>query len=416
MEVIIRNKKLYFILLLLLIGLSWSSPAARALTWPEALELAAANNDQIKSAQKQLDASQWSYYKAYGNFLPQISASASAGNSVSGGAGSDRYSYGISASQTLFKGLNNYYNLRSAELDLAYDRLNLQKTKSDIFYSTRLGFIDLFLSQQAVEVQQQIKKDREENARMIKLLYDSGKEDKGNYLRTQAQLAEAEHNVSAARRQLELAQLKLDQLIGCGTVAAEDPGEANPVAAPDLDRLTKDSLSYRLAANQLEQAKVSNDKTLGEYLPSLSLSAGWQKSGSSWPPEASSRSWSLSASLPIFPGGTNIADSFINGLLLEKAKADLAQSQKDIYYSIKQAYIDLEDRIEAYSIQKLYLAAAQERSRISQVKYLNGLASYNDWDQIQTDYVNSRNSLLNSSSQALTAEADWYRSYGEWVK
>lgn len=388
---------------------------ARALTWPEALALAEQNNVQVKSAQKQVEASQWSYYKAYGNFLPQVSASASAGGSLSG-SGSERYSYGISASQTLFKGLGNYYNLRSAELDLAYDRLNLQKAQADVFYAVRLGFVALFLAQQDVEVQQQIKDDRDKNARMIKLLYDSGKEDKGNYLRTQAQLAEAEHDVLAAKRQLELAQLKLDQLIGCGAVTADDPGEAKPVAAPDLDQLTKNSLSYQMAANQLEQAQINNDKTIGEYLPSLTLSAGWQKSGSSWPPEASSRSWSLSASLPIFPGGTNIADSFINGLLLAKAREDMAQSQKDAYYNIKQAYIDLEDRIEAYSVQKLFLAAAQERARISQVKYLNGLSSYNDWDQIQTDYVGSRNSLLNSSSQALTAEADWYRSYGEWVK
>lgn len=389
---------------------------AQTLTWPAAFQLAEQNNDQIKSAQKQLDASNWSYYKAYGNFLPQVSASVSTGNSVSADGSSDRYSYGISASQSIFKGLSNYYNLRSAELNLAYDRLNLQKTKSDVFYSVRLAFTDLFLSQQTVEVQQQIKKDRTANARMIKLLYDSGKEDKGNYLRTQAQMIEADHNVIAAQRELELTQLKLDQLIGCGTVVAEGPGEVQPVDKPDLDKLLKNSPAYLMAVNKLAQAQITSDKTIGEYLPSVSLSAGWQKSGSTWPPESSSRSWSLSASIPIFPGGTNIADSFINGLLLDKAKTDLAQSQKDIYFNIKSAYINLEDKIESYAIQKLYLEASQERSRIVQVKYLNGLASYNDWDQIQNDYISNRNSLINSNWQALTAEADWYKSYGEWIK
>ena len=387
-----------------------------ALTWQEALSQAANKSNEIQGARKQLEAYQWTYYKSYSNFLPQVSAGLSQGESTGGSGTSTSYSYGLNATQSLFKGLSNYYNLRSAAVNYDYYRANLQNTEADAYYQLRLAFIDLYVAQQNVAVRERILKSRAENERMIKLFYDSGTEDKGNYLRTQAQLNEAEYNVASAKRSLELARLKLAQLLDSSITSAEGSPAVVAVLLPDLDSLIDKSPVYLLAKYQLESADINQQKTLSGFLPSVSLNGSYQKSGSDWPPASSSKSWSLSISLPLFPGGSNFIDRVIYGLQLEKAREDFAKNQKDLYYTIKEAYESLKDAIEAYSVQKTYLAASSERAKIAQSKYLNGLISYNDWDLIQNEYINNQNTLLNYNKNALVAEASWYKSYGGYIK
>lgn len=392
------------------------TPGVLASTWQEVLSAASQKSNEIKSARKQLDAYQWTYYKSFSNFLPQVSANLSAGESTNSGGTANSYSYGLSASQAIFKGLVNYYNFLSAGINYDFYRANLQLASADAYYTLRLAFIDLYLAQQNVGVREQIRQSRAENERMIKLLYESGKEDKGNYLRTQAQLNDASYSVISAKRQLELARVKLAQLIDADVTAAEGKLVSGSIAPPDIDWLAKNAPSYLMAKDQLDLADIAEKNTVSEFLPSISLNGSVQRSGSDWPPSADSKSVSLNVSLPIFPGGSNFADRASFGLLLEKAHEDFAQSQKDIYFSIKEAYENLQDAIEGYGVQKQYLDASAERAKIAQVKYLDGLISYSDWDLIQNEYISNQISLLGYNRIALAAEASWYKSYGGWVK
>jgi outer membrane protein TolC len=387
-----------------------------ALTWQEVLSQTSQKSNEIGSARKQLDAYQWTYYKSYSNFLPQVSAGLSMGESTAASGTSNSYSYGLSATQSVFKGLGNYYNLRSATVNYDYYRANLRNTEADAYYQARLAFVDLYVAQQNIAVREKILQSRADNARMIKLFYDSGTEDKGNYLRTQAQLADAQYGVASAKRQLELARIKLAQLIDSDAASVEGKPAAAPVPLPDLGSLAKNSPAYLMAKDQLELADINQQDTLSEFLPSVSLNASYQKSGNSWPPSASNKSLSLNVSLPLFPGGSNFADRAIYGLLLEKAREDFARSRKDLYYTIEQAYENLKDAVEGYAVQKTFLDSSAERARIAQSKYLNGLITYTEWDQIQNEYISNQTSLLNYNKQALVAEANWHKSYGGYVK
>lgn len=404
------------VLIALLLFLSLAGNAF-SMTWEAAMTQAGENSNSIKSAQKQLEAYRWSYYRSYSNFLPQVSASLSMGESAGSSGNSYSDSFGLSVRQTLFNGTANYYNVRSAAVNLELYTASLQNTMADFYSQVRQGFVDLAIAQNNWEVQKKIRSSRQTNLKMIQLLYDGGREDKGNYLRTKSQLASADFNVAAAMRQLELAQLKLSQLIGTAVTTAE--GELSTVTVeglPDFEDLLEKAPANIVARSQLELADISQKESLSGFLPTVSLSGSYQKSGSSWPPDNTSKSLSLSVSLPIFPGGSNIADRMIAGFQLDKAREDFAKSRKDLYYSIRQAYNSLKDAIEAYNVQKTALDASAERARIAQTSYINGLISYIDWDTIQNDYINNQNSLLNYQRNMLVAESNWYKSYGRWVK
>jgi outer membrane protein TolC len=151
-------------------------------------------------------------------------------------------------------------------------------------------------------------------------------------------------------------------------------------------------------------------------LPSLSLSGSYRKSGDDWPPDTSSKSWSLSLSYSLFPGGSNVAERAIEGAQLDAAREDFARSVKDLRYSLQQAYQDYEDALEALEVTKISLAASQERAKITEVKYLNGLIGYDEWYRIENTSIQDQKSLLTSRKSALLAEASWHKTCGGYVQ
>lgn len=382
-------------------------------TWTEVSSLCKANNNNILSAKKQLEVGRWSYYRTIGSFLPQVSASMSIGESSSDtSARAKNSSYGLSATQSLFTGFSNINASKKAMAQLNYDEANLNKTISDSLYEARAAFVDSYMSKANIILQAQILKRRKDNNGLIQLRYETGREDKGNLMLTQADKMGAEYNVSAAERAYALSQVKLTQTIGKSIKDVKLDETVTKKDKPDFDRLTEKTPSYLMAKYNLESVRIDSQNTLSEFLPNVSLSAGIRKSGTDWPPSSQSKSWSLNVSYPFFPGGTNIADVIIKNNALGQALQDFENTKQQLRYSVESAYIDLENQMEGLKVSAFYLETAQERAKIARAKYMNGLMSYNDWDRIENSFIAAAKDLLNAKKAALISEAAWYNSYG----
>lgn len=393
--------------------------SAHAMTWQEALTLSKDHNNDLKSAQKQLDSSKYTYYRSYTGLLPQLSANMSmsqTGLASIGASATTVYSYGLNATEYLFNGPTNFSSVHSAYNSYLLNQANFQVSEASIYYQIRLAFIDLYVAQENVKLQDQILSRQKENSRLISLQYDSGAEDKGNLLRTQANEKQSEYNLNSAKRDLRLAKLKLSQLLGYDAVTAEGAMSTSPEANPDFDNLISNSPDYLLAKYQLESFKIAQGSTVNEFLPSLSLSGAYRNSGYNWPPNTETNSWSLNLSYSFFPGGSNLVDSVINNINLDKAKEDFEKSKKDVLYTIEDAFEKYNDSIENLEVKKSILNAATERSKIGQEKYINGLATYTEWDISESDLISSQISALNAQKSALYAEATWNKSFGGYIK
>ncbi len=380
--------------------------------------MAKRNNPELQSARKQTEAAQWSLYRSYSSFLPQLSASASTGQSTSGtpAATANSSSYGLSVSQTLFSGLDNYYSAWSARTDLDYYRAALLKAEADVYYSLRQAFVDLSVAGENLTLYKQILDRRRNNSDLIGLRYDSGREDKGALLRTQADQADAAASVAAAERALALARLKLSQLISTEVDKAEGELAAGTVAAPDYGKFLAVAPAHIMKVKQLEKADIALRQTVGGFLPSVSLSGSYRKNGSDWPPQSDSNSWSLSLSYSLFPGGANIIDRAIYAAQYDQAKQDYQQASNDLRYGLQSAYQAFLDALEAEKTARLSLDAASLRAEIARTKYINGLTTYDEWDRIENDYISAQRNLLSRKRSALYAEAAWFNSYGGYVK
>jgi len=407
--------KKYFLTALILLIISVSS---FPLTWKEALTLAEKNSKEIAGAKKQLEASEWSYRKAFSSILPQLSASAGMSENTADSTTevSRSYSSAFSVSQTLFSGLENIYNIQSAYADLEYQKATLLSVKTAYYYDLRSAYIDALVAQENVGLSRQILKQRKQNTKLIQLRYDSGREDQGNLLTTKADQANSEHDYSAARRDLKLSLLKLSQLLGKDVLNAESDTKFSSAGEPDLDQVLRSTPTYIIQQKQLELAEISKNKNISEYLPSISLSASRRSTGDEWPPNTGSNSWGWNLSYSFLPGGSNIADSFITGSQLDAARYDFEVSIKQLRYDLENALLNYTNALELLDVAKIQLAAAKERVDISQAKYMNGLVAYDEWYRIENTYIQAQKGLLSAERTTFLAEAAWHKSYGGWIK
>ncbi len=407
-----RRTVLFFFLIIVLGG------RVLALTWGEAVVIAGQKSHDLISAEKELESSEWSYRKAISAFLPQLSANAGFSETLNStnSADSKSYSYGLSATQYLFKGTEGFYGIQSAYANVEYKKAALQATRASVLYDLRSAFVDLLYAQENITLSEKILKQREQNSRLIQLRYDSGKEDKGNLMTTQADEAQARYDLSAAERDQKLARLKLSQLLQSDVAEVEGVGELQVPEEPVFVKLLEVTPSYVTARKQLEMAELSQKASISGFLPSLSLSGSYRNKGSEWPPDEESKSWSVNLSYPFFPGGGNIADRAIAGADLDRAREEFDKGIKDLRYSLEDNYESFRGALDALEISKISLSAAEERSKITNVKYLNGLTGYDEWYRIENAYIQAQRQLLSSKRSALLAEAAWHKSYGGYVQ
>jgi outer membrane protein len=405
-------------LLITTVIVSVLASAVCALTWQQTWELAERNNYQIKSAASQTEASRWSYYKSFSPFLPQLSASLSMGESSSGSFANPTTSdsYGLSATQSLFSGLDNYYGNLSARVNYDLSQTSLRKTESDVSLLVRQQFIELAVADENLKLLKSILARRRDNSALIELQFKNGREDKGALLRTQADEAEAEYNLSSAGRTRLLSKLKLTQLLSFEVDKAEGELKVTLPDSPNYDKLLLSVPSYIMALKQAESADIAYRQTIGGFLPSVSLLGSIRKSGTDWSALNRSNSWSLSLSYPFFPGGSNVADRFRFAALNDQARQDLIKTRNDLRYELESAYAQFKDTLEAQKVAQLSEAAAKLRAEIAGTKYLNGLIGYDEWVIIENDYINSQKSSLSRKRAELLAEAAWVNSYGGIVK
>lgn len=390
-------------------------PAAAAaadgltLTWDQARRLALENNPSVKAARASMEQAGYSYQAALNSYLPQVSASHSV--SRSGGDGSspaNRWNASLSASQELL-------NLRTVSA-VKSGRIAREKAEADYAAASASArqalagaFADLLFAQRRADVQKKIHGIRQENARLLRLKYESGLESKGNALYTEALAVNAAVSVKKAGRDLASAQRALLEAIGLEGVTAV--AAAGDLAVPEF------SLDDAAVSAALERSPriVSAKKTLeaaGERAasaryyayPSLKASGSYGWSGEREFPDNKSWSMGLSLSLPLFSGGPTYHFSSLaaSRKALAAAEQDYRAARLALAGSLRSGYDGYLSAAETAAASVSLLAANEERYREAQIKYMAGKISFIDLVNVEQNFVDSD---LNGLDLARTAHS-----------
>ncbi|OGS21075.1 MAG: hypothetical protein A2252_04060 [Elusimicrobia bacterium RIFOXYA2_FULL_39_19] len=406
-------KKILFAILLLVCA----SLEARELTWEDVLKEAKQNNPSLKKAQSSLQQAEINYSKSWANFLPQVSASASTGRSGSNSSsGSTSNSIGVSASISLFSGFSDTSELSARNKDLEIEKMRYTRSLSDIIYNLKKSFITLLFAQESVQVSQKILERRTLNFELISVKYESGREDKGSFLRVEADKLQAEYDLKKAKRNLDVITIQLLKDMGIGKIepitVIGDLSALPEAQEVKINEIIKNVPEYIIAQDNLEKAHYDIVSAKSVYYPGVSLSGGVSESGSSFPLDSNSWNARLGISLPLYTGGKNkynLQTAKQSKLILDNT---FKETVLNLYLKLNSYWNDLINSIDNAQLRQKYLDASSEQSKINSQKYLNGLVTYNEWYSSENDYISSQRSLLDAKRDRILSEALWHNALG----
>jgi len=416
--------------LLFFCGFSVTASAEETLTWQDCVREAQKNHPDLISAQEGINEARSNKGIAASDFLPQITSNASASRAKTTTLSSDNdktsrignsYSYGVSGRQLLFDGFKTYHNFRSASENMKAAQFTYRFTSSEVRLRLRAAFINLLKAQELLRITEDIRNIRKNNLDLITLRYQSGLEHKGAMLTAQANLAEAEFEITQARRALEVVQRELTKEMGrreFSPMRAEGAFEVIDTASekPDFEALARNNPSLEKLAAQKNAASYGLKATYANFLPEVSAEAGASRTGAHWLPKNDQWNAGLTASFPIFEGGLRLAQVSQARALLNQAEADEHSAKDGIILTLQQTWAALQDAAETVMVQKKFLEAAEERSKIAGEQYALGLVQFDNWTIIEDGLVTTKKTFLNAQANALIAEANWVQAKGETLE
>ncbi|MFC2060951.1 TolC family protein [Elusimicrobiota bacterium] len=404
------KKTLLFIFTMLF---SLNSLYCNTLTWNDVLKEALKKNPEIANARNSLKLSDISYKSAFLNYYPDVSGSMSMRKSDSRDTS---YSYGFSSKLTIFKGFKNVTEVKLKRTNLTIQEATYKRRLSDFIYDLRISFAQVLKINETLMLLDEIQNRRKNNMELVKLRYDAGREDKGAYLRSEADYLQAEYETQSENRNYKI--VKAELLKNIGKDIYEEIDVTGTFNIPEInERPSKELLQmnpdYIIIKHRLEASKYELKYKYGDFYPNIGLSGSVSRSGDNWPPIDDSWGVGLSLSYPFFSGGRDfyeLKSAKLNKLIAEN---DLENTEHELMLQIESAYNDLIDSMEYYKVREKFYAARKERSEISREKYINGLISYQDWDSIENEFINAEKSILDARYNVFASWAKWLRIIGE---
>jgi outer membrane protein TolC len=391
--------------------------AEEALTWENCVQEAKKNHPDLISSEAVVKQAQANQAIAISNILPQVSTEVRQNTSEAATKRSDTYSYGVTAQQLLFDGLKTPYDIAAAARNVKSASYNYEVTSADIRLRLRTAFIELLKAQEFVTIAENIAKRRKQNADLVQLLYDGGREHRGSLLTAQANLSQAEFDVAQANRNIILVQRQLTKELGRTELKPiKAIGDFNMIPTiskrPDFEALAATTPSLESLVAKKEAAKLNLKSAKAEFFPQLYANAQAGRSDSYWPPDNDEWSAGVTLSFSLFEGGRRWADVSKARAVLNQTEADERSNRDNVILTLEETWTNWQNAIDNVTVRKNFLQASEERAKIAQAQYSNGLISFDNWTIIEDDLVQAQKSFLDAQANAFLAEAQWIQAQG----
>jgi len=410
-------KKLAWVLLFFpqIAGAAESFPP---LTWRDCVAIALEKNPDLMSARKNLASARAQYYGSFNGYSPQVVFSNSINDSDSHPVDS-RWQAQAQASMNFFNASENAA-IRQAAATLNQAEASYRVTSSNVRDSLRQAFANLLFDQESVRVGEKILEVRQANAKMVALMYDSGRESKGNMLREKAELKQAEVDLASAVRRLRASQQELNRQLGqdgFGVVSAT--GTLTAAALPELPDTaalvdTNPQVAAQKSAVEISYANLKSARS--NLWPFISGQYSRSFSGPTEFPNESAQ-WNASAVISYRLFGNGITSTYYAASSAkrgyEKAGEDLRSTRNQVRSNLESSWANLASSIDQVQVQNQFLEAARQRNDEAQIGYTSGLTSFQDWELAVADFVNFERGVIQADLSAVVSESAWLKALGK---
>ncbi len=281
--------KKVFVITYILSTFIYAGYAQNVWTLEQCIDVALANNLDIKQQELNRKSKEIAYNQARQNLLPDLNASA--GQSFNYGrslnndniyqsANSSQTTFDLSAGITLFDGLRlkNSIDLRRAEMYAS--EADLEKVKSDIIMSVTTAFLQVLMNKELLQIAREQLSLTRVKIEQQKILIRNGKLAEGELYQLQAQEAKEEFKSIEAENSLMLSLLDLAQILELEDFENMDviiPGELNPndIMLLPAELVYENAILNRPEIKGAEQRLIGSEKNISiarsGYSPTLTL-------------------------------------------------------------------------------------------------------------------------------------------------
>jgi outer membrane protein len=319
---------------------------------------------------------------------------------------------GVSSSMTLFNGLTNVANLRSAQLAQEAGDRNVKRAEQTVAFTVASNFLAIVQQQEQVRVQQENLAAQEAQEKQIKAFVDAGSRPISDLYQQQAAVAAARTQLVTANRALELAKVDVIQTLQL------DPRGNYTFAPPALDTTTANKVVFNLdslltraigrrtdlfAQQSLVSAAAQGVKAArGSRWPALSLTAGYNSAYNSatdisFNEQLNQRrggSLGIGLSIPLFDRGTTDLNTQRAQINEENARLDLKNRQQQIGLEVRRAYLDYQAAVQQLDAAEAQLRAAALALQTSQQRYNVGAATLLEVTQARATQLQAASGLV----------------------
>lgn len=400
--------------------LAFADEPVRTVSWPEAVTLAQENNPDLQSAAQARRAARARYRLSLNTLYPQLSLTNSYGESSEDREGT--WEASGQASLDLFN-LGNNAAIGSAAAAYCQSEASFRLQSVNLRLDLRRAFADLLFAQEQVAVATKVKEIRAENADLVTLKYDSGRESKGNMLRAKAERLEAEASLADAIRQLKVAKNELGRQIGLDryeNIVATGALAAAPRVEPEnLDPWVETHPEVALRQAEKDDSSAGLRRAKSSLWPSLAANYTRSFSDRDYFPNEDPQ-WTASGVLSyrLFGAGPTATYYEVSAAKREVARAeqDLRSARQSVRAALESAWAEFAGRLDQLAVQSGFLAAARQRNEEARVRYSSGLMTFENWEIVVGDLVDFERSMIRARRDAVVAQAQWDRATGKLLE
>ena len=331
----------------------------------------------------------------------------------------------IQLTQNLFN-QQVFTGLKAAKSTKEFYLINAQLTEEQIIEKVANSYFQVYQAEQMLKNAESNLQITNQTIKIIKGLYDAGLSRKIDYDR----VVVAKNNISSGVQQYQnavaLSENALKFMIGMPMEQEIELPEQtfDPSLLPDNNVDFSERTEIKLANKQIELLDWQKKASEAAYYPTASLSAnyGFLGQGEKFPffyGKSNGVYWSdlasigLNINVPIFNGFATKSRIELNQIEIEKAQADLKETQLALDFSHKNAVTQLENNATMIAMQQENVSLANNVLSNTRSNYQHGLATLNDIVDAERDLTEAKNNLTKAKLDYKLAEIELLKSQGK---
>lgn len=423
--------------------------AQETYTLEKCLEMAFANNFNLKRTQLRGETSKVNLNQSWGNIMPSINGNYNIG--INNGRSIDPFTNdyinqkltfsnaGLSVGLTIFNGFRLKNTIKQSYLNLRASEMEIEEDKQNLTVRVTLAYLQVLNTQDLVALNIARQEVTKKQVDRLQVLFNEGEGSPANYTDMKGQLANDEVSIIASKNNLKVALTDLFQLIGLeleydATFEDVDPlrvFELYPMTGSDIyNEALQNLATFKAKELRQDAAESAVSVAKGGFSPQISLFGGFNTNYSSaarlfkeigtntvqtgnfvningqqydvfanqtqyetseidyWDQFDNnlSSSYGLSVSIPLFNGFRTNNNIKLRKIQLEESELELKDTKFQFKQSIELAYTNMEAAYNRFEALMKQVDAFQESFRVNEIRFNNGVSNV-------VEYIISKNNL-----------------------